>query len=127
MHDELSLKEIQKEWHGTYKAYAIGFVLSLLLTLTSFSLVIFKVLSGYALIYSVVALALVQAIVQLIFFLHLGQEPKPRWESVIFAFMVTILLIIVIGTLWVMNDLNNRMMPMDGMDMSHMKMEMKHD
>ena len=32
MTSELSLKEIQKEWHGTLKSYVIGFIASLLLT-----------------------------------------------------------------------------------------------
>ena len=32
MHDDLSLEEIKKEWHGTLKSYVIGFIASLLLT-----------------------------------------------------------------------------------------------
>ena len=28
MSEELSLKEIQKEWHGTLKSYVIGFIAS---------------------------------------------------------------------------------------------------
>lgn len=115
MSEELSLKEIQKEWHGTLKAYAIGFILSLLLTGLSFFIVIQKELSGPTLVYTILGLAFVQAIVQLLFFLHVGQEPKPRWETLVFLFMVLILLIIVIGSLWIMNDLNDRMM--DGMVM----------
>jgi len=112
MHTELSLNEIKKEWHGTYKAYLIGFVASLLLTLLSFSLVVYKVLNGPTLIYTLISLGLVQAAVQLLFFLHLGQEAKPRWETLIFAFMLLLLLIVLIGTLWVMHDLNNRVMEM---------------
>lgn len=108
---ELSLKEIQKEWHGTFKAYLIGFFASLFLTAVSFSLVITGALSGHTLIYTLLGLAIVQAIVQLLFFLHVGQEAKPRWETFIFCFTVLILLIIIIGTLWIMNDLNERMMP----------------
>ena len=33
----------------------------------------------------IVALALLQAIVQLLFFLHVGQEAKPRWETLVFC------------------------------------------
>lgn len=109
--DELSLKEIQKEWHGTLKSYLIGFVASLLLTATSFSLVITELLSGHLLVYTLISLAVVQAIVQLLFFLHIGQEPKPRWETFIFCFTVLIVLIVVIGSLWIMYDLEYRMMP----------------
>lgn len=120
MSAELSLKEMQKEWHGSLKSYVIGFFSSLTLTGISFFLVTMKVLSGQYLIYTLVGLAITQAIVQLLFFLHLGQEPKPRWETLIFCFMVLILLIITLGSLWIMNDLNERMM-------SGMNMEMPHD
>lgn len=119
MHSELSLKEIQKEWHGTLKAYLIGFASSILLTAASFLLVVLKILSGPPLVYAIVSLAFVQAIVQLLFFLHVGQEAKPRWETVIFFFMVLILLIIVLGSLWIMNDLNIRMMSGMMENMSH--------
>lgn len=111
MSTDLSLKEIQKEWHGTLKSYLIGFFSSVLLTGISFSLVITKALTGHVLIYTIVGLAILQAIIQLIFFLHLGQEAKPRWETFIFCFTVLILLIIVIGSLWIMHDLDERMMP----------------
>jgi cytochrome o ubiquinol oxidase operon protein cyoD len=107
---DLSLSEIKKQWHGTFKAYVIGFTASLLLTSISFFITATQVVSGNALLYTLVGLAIVQAILQLIFFLHLGQEDKPRWESVIFSFMVLILLIISLGSLWIMNDLNSRMM-----------------
>jgi cytochrome o ubiquinol oxidase operon protein cyoD len=115
MSDDLSLKEIQNEWHGTVKSYAIGLAASLLLTGASFFLVITKVITGQPLIHTIVSLALLQAIFQLRFFLHVGQEPKPRWETVIFIFMVVILLIIAIGSLWIMYNLNDRVM--SGMEM----------
>ena len=121
MSADLSLKETQKEWHGTIKSYVIGFTASLLLTLISFYLVGAKVLSGQTLIYTIVGLAFVQAIVQLLFFLHLGQEAKPRWETLIFYFMVLVLLIVVLGTLWIMHDLDERVMG------NMMTKEMTHD
>ncbi len=118
MSHELSLHECQKKWHGSLKSYLYGFFGSLALTAITFSLVLFEGLSGNALIYTVVFLALMQAVVQLVFFLHLGREEKPKIESMVFCFMILILLIISLGSLWVMNDLNARMMP---------KMEMNHD
>jgi cytochrome o ubiquinol oxidase operon protein cyoD len=119
MNQDLSLQEIKKEWHGSLKSYAIGFIISFLLTSASFLIVVFNVLSGKNLVFTLVYLALVQAFVQLRFFLHLGQEAKPRWETMIFFFMFVILLIIVGGSLWIMQDLNDRMM----IDMSGMNME----
>lgn len=120
MHTELSLIEIKKEWHGTLKSYVIGFIASLLLTTVAFLLVITKTLVGTTLVFTIVSLAIVQAIFQLRFFLHVGQEAKPRWETLTFCFMLAILLIIAIGSLWIMYDLNDRMMP-------EMKEAMTHD
>lgn len=119
MSAEPTLKEIQKEWHGSYRAYATGFLSSILLTICSFLMVILKLLEGKALMIAITALALIQAVFQLRFFLHVGEEPKPKWESLTFYFMLTILLIVAIGTLWIMFDLNSRMMPSMGKEMSH--------
>lgn len=110
MHDDLSLKQVQREWHGSWTGYFIGFALSLLLTTASFSIVAFEIFLGRPLIYSLIGLAIAQAIVQVLFFLHLGQEDKPRWESRLFFFMVLVILIIFLGTLWIMYDLDQRVM-----------------
>lgn len=110
MHNDLSLKEVKKEWHGTLRSYVIGFLASLLLTAFSFFIVATKVFSGQVLAYTIIGLALVQAVFQLLFFLHVGQEAKPRWETVVFYFMLLVLFIVVVGSLWIMFDLNNRLM-----------------
>jgi cytochrome o ubiquinol oxidase operon protein cyoD len=49
--------------------------------------------------------------IQLHYFLHLGDEPKPQWNLLTFGFMIGVVLILVFGTLWIMNNLNDRMMP----------------
>lgn len=115
MHPDLSLTETLQEWHGTLKSYLIGFLVSLVLTSASFILVVTQWVHGVYLFYTLAGLALVQAVIQLIFFLHLGQEAKPRWETLVFYFMLVILLIIAIGSLWIMYDLNERVM--SGMSM----------
>lgn len=110
MEAELSLREMQKAWHGNLRSYVIGFIVSFLLTSFSFLLVAGHFISGHTLILTISGLALAQAVFQLIYFLHLGEEGKPHWETVIFFFMFLILLIIVCGTLWIMHDLNVRTM-----------------
>jgi len=124
MSTDLSLKEAFKEWHGSYKSYFIGFTASTILTIISFSLVLVSGLTGAALAYSVTTLAVIQAAFQVIFFLHVGQEAKPRWETLVFYFMLLVLFIIAIGSLWIMYDLDERVM--SGMDANMMK-EMHHD
>lgn len=111
MSEERSLKEIQKDWPQTFKLYAIGFIGSLLLTAISFSLTAAKLFSSQILIAVLIFLALVQAFVQLIFFMHMGKEAKPRWMTLVFYFMVLVVAIVVLGSLWIISDLDHRVMP----------------
>jgi cytochrome o ubiquinol oxidase operon protein cyoD len=119
MHQELTLEQTLKAWHGSVRYYVIGFVGSLLLTLVSFSLVAFDLIAVELLPFVLAALALVQAAVQLKFFLHLGAQSKPKWETLIFWSMITTLFIIVAGSLWIMSDLNQRTMPPELMEHIH--------
>ena len=111
--EQENLKETLKQWYGTLQGYWFGFGSSLLLTLSSFFLVYFHFdIPESTLIATLIGLAVVQAAAQLIFFLHVGEEPHPRWESLIFAFMVLMLLIVVLGSLWIMYNLDYRVMRM---------------
>jgi cytochrome o ubiquinol oxidase subunit IV len=106
--------------HGTYKSYSIGFLISLALTLISFLLVSINAFSRIVLISVIVCLALIQLIVQLEFFMNLGKEAKPRWNTVIFLFMATVVGILVFGSLWIMWELDDRVMtPMEMKDLHH--------
>jgi cytochrome o ubiquinol oxidase operon protein cyoD len=95
---------------GSEKTYVIGYVSALALTLAAYVLVVRDVLSGWALTVALIALALVQVLVQLFFFLHLGREARPRWKLVVFLFMLLVLGILVFGSLWIMNNLDYNMM-----------------
>lgn len=115
IHHEISLEETVKKYHGTLPLYLLGFSASLVLTVLSFYLVWTHRLPEHTLIYTIVGLAFTQAAVQLRFFMHLGKESKPRWESISFFFMLISLIIIILGSIWIMYDLNQRVM--DGMQM----------
>jgi cytochrome o ubiquinol oxidase operon protein cyoD len=94
---------------GSYRSYIAGFVLSLILTITSYLLTVHHVISGKWVLAIVVAgLALTQCIIQLTLFLHLGQEAKPKLRLLVFSFMLTVVLILVGGSIWIMHNLNNR-------------------
>ncbi len=95
---------------ASLKSYLTGFVLSIALTLLSYWLVTRQVLSGSKLFIAISTLASYQAITQLLLFLHLGQEEKPRWNLIVFIYMVIVLATILFGSLWVMNHLDYRMM-----------------
>ncbi len=88
------------------KSYINGFVLSTLLTLAAYFIVVNKVFDGGALIVAIIMLALVQLSIQLIFFLHILQEPRPHWNLFIVLSTISIILVIIIGSLWIMNNLN---------------------
>lgn len=91
--------------------YVSGFVISLFLTLEAYVLVAHHELSRKLLIGTVAALALIQFMVQLVLFLHLGRETKPRWKLVVFLFMIMVVFILVFGSIWIMYSLNYRMTP----------------
>lgn len=95
-------------------AYSVGFLSSIILTLVAYAIVVhdvFKDIWSPAIIAIALSLlASIQLVVQLVFFLHLGEESKPRWKLLSFIFAFIILGIIVFGSLWIMFDLNTRMM-----------------
>jgi cytochrome o ubiquinol oxidase subunit IV len=94
-----------------YKSYVIGFGVSLACTLSAYLLVINHLLSAnWALALIVGGLALIQAIVQLTLFLHLGQEAKPKFKLLVFGFMLSVVIILISGSIWIMYSLNYRMM-----------------
>jgi cytochrome o ubiquinol oxidase operon protein cyoD len=96
--------------HRALISYAVGFISSIILTLVAFALVEHHAFSAWIVAYLIGALALIQCGVQLYFFLHIGQDSKPRWKLATFLSMLIILCIVVFGSLWIMGSLNYRMM-----------------
>lgn len=92
--------------HGGVVSYTIGFVLSIALTLVAYYLVVDRVVSGWTTVIVILGLGVLQLFVQLLFFLHLGAEKRPRWNLMVLLFMATMLLVIVVGSLWIMNSLD---------------------
>lgn len=93
-----------------YVSYIIGLVLSIITTLVAYFLVVYEILPKQALIYSVLGVAIVQLVVQLVFFLHLGRGQ--RWKLVTFIFALLVIVIVVVGSLWIMANLDYNMMQM---------------
>ena len=98
--------------YGTYKTYITGFLLSIIITVIAFCLVGFSMLSTAALYITISILALIQLYVQLVFFLHLSTDSKARWNFISFIFAVIVVLILVVGSLWIMFNLYSMMMVM---------------
>ena len=96
----------------TIGKYTVGFVLSLLLTAAAYVLVIQVPGGTWWLLLALGVLALVQMLVQLVFFLHLGDEASPRYKTLSFGLMAFMLFIVVAGSLWIMANLDYNMMHM---------------
>lgn len=90
--------------------YIGGFIAALSLTGLAFLLAMSKIMAGGWLVASLITLAVIQLMVQLVFFLHVGNEARPRWNLIALIFMLIILIVIVGGSLWIMNNLNYNMM-----------------
>lgn len=97
--------------HIKITSYVYGFCLSIVLTVIAYVLVAQHIWSGMVLIAALFVLAFIQLTVQLLFFLHLGTEQKPRWNLVFFIATLGIIFIIVVGSLWIINHLNYNMTP----------------
>lgn len=92
-------------------SYISGFVLSVALTLVVYMSVVRHAFSHQGLVLTIAGLAVAQCIVQLFFFLHLGSEQKARWKVFVFVAMLVVVGILVVGSLWIMDNLNYRMTP----------------
>jgi cytochrome o ubiquinol oxidase operon protein cyoD len=97
--------------HGSMTTYVVGFILSLVLTALSFGAVMAGVLPRDMMMPAITVLAVIQLVVQLVFFLHLGAAPEQRNNTVVFI-LTTLLIAAVVGlSLWVMHNANVNMMP----------------
>ncbi|MFM4962188.1 cytochrome o ubiquinol oxidase subunit IV [Aeromonas bivalvium] len=97
--------------HGSAKSYLIGFVLSVILTAIPFWLVMEGTASHGVILGAVVASAVVQIFVHLVYFLHMNTSSEERWNLTALVFTVLIIAIVVGGSLWIMYNLNINMMP----------------
>jgi cytochrome o ubiquinol oxidase operon protein cyoD len=93
-------------------SYVIGLVLAVLMTAASFA-----VANGWALVWppaigaALIALAIGQIGVHLVFFLHLTTGPENTNNALALAFGTLVLILIVGGSLWIMHNLDQNMMP----------------
>jgi cytochrome o ubiquinol oxidase operon protein cyoD len=99
------------EAHGTRRGYLIGFGLSVVLTAIPFALVMIGELDRQSTAFLVLAAALVQILVHMVYFLHMNTRSEGGWTMMALVFTVVIVAITLGGSLWVMHHLNANMMP----------------
>ena len=106
--------------HGdehSYKisTYTIGLGLAALLTVLSFALPGTSLIWAPAIPAALIAMAIAQMGVHLVFFLHIDTGPDNTNNTLALAFGVLIVFLVVAGSVWIMGHLNGNMMPMSQM------------
>jgi cytochrome o ubiquinol oxidase operon protein cyoD len=101
-----------EEPHGSLKDYVTGFVLSVILTAIPFWLVMAHVFKNPTVTaFSIMALAGLQIVVHMIYFLHMTPKAEGGWNLLALIFTLVLVTIALAGSMWVMYHLNNNMMP----------------
>ncbi|HSH55267.1 MAG TPA: cytochrome o ubiquinol oxidase subunit IV [Candidatus Limnocylindrales bacterium] len=103
--------EQQKAEHGTMRSYIVGFILSLVFTAIPYYLVVSQAITGTVLLAAILAFAFLQMAVQLFFFLHLGRGPKPLYNVGFFLGTFGAILVVVVGSIYIMSHLHYNMSP----------------
>ncbi|NTJ41159.1 cytochrome o ubiquinol oxidase subunit IV [Agrobacterium larrymoorei] len=100
------------EDHGSFKSYMIGFILSVILTAIPFWLVMADVLENRTATVMVIMLfGVVQVFVHMIYFLHMNTKSQGGWIFMSLLFTLVVVMITLVGSLWVMYNMNKNMMP----------------
>lgn len=97
--------------HRTTASYVVGFLLSLIFTAIPYYMVVNKTVTGNSLLATILGFAVLQMLVQIFFFLHLGRGPKPLYNVAFFVSTVGIILLVVFGSIFIMDHLHYNMAP----------------
>ena len=100
---------------GGIQSYVIGLALSTLLTIASFGLPPTGLVWGPGIPVALAVLAIAQMGVHLVFFLHITTAPDNTNNVLALAFGVLVVGLLLAGSLFIMTNLNNNMLPMDEM------------
>ncbi|WP_367846541.1 cytochrome o ubiquinol oxidase subunit IV [Rhodoferax sp. WC2427] len=107
--------------HSTLKGYVTGFVLAVVLTVIPFWLVMGKVFDKpHVTAIVILAIAAVQIVVHMIYFLHMNSKLEGGWSLLALIFTLMLLVIMLTGSIWVMFHLNANMMPVSAHEMKNM-------
>jgi cytochrome o ubiquinol oxidase operon protein cyoD len=97
------------------QGYVLGLAFAIALTLASFWIARTHIIYGPGIPVALVALAVAQMGIHLVFFLHITTAPDNANNVLALAFGVLIVFVLVFGTVWVMAHMNHNMIPMQDM------------
>lgn len=93
-------------WNVSFKPLYLGVTISAILIAAAHRLVTRYHLPDMALIYTLMGIAAIQAISQLVFFLHMGMQSKTNWYLITFLFTILVMIIVVGGSVWIMHNIS---------------------
>lgn len=97
---------MERPLQGSSRSYLLGYGCCVVLTLLAFCFAFFA--WGGKMVW-IPLLGAAQLVVQLLSFFALHKEAKPHWNRTFFFFTFLIVAIIVLGTIWIMANLDYRM------------------
>ncbi|MEI5687163.1 cytochrome o ubiquinol oxidase subunit IV [Sphingomonas kyungheensis] len=96
---------------GKMVTYIVGFLLAAVLSIASFAVVHSGSIYGPGIPVALIALAIAQMGVHLVFFLHVTSGPDNTNNVLALAFGVLIVGLVLIGSIWIMGHLDHNLMP----------------
>ena len=102
----------EHEATASYLSYTAGLGLAILATIASFIVSQTNLLWAPGVAMGLIVLAFAQIGVHLVFFLHLGSGPDSTNNILALAFGVLIVFLVIIGSVWIMDNLSTNMMDM---------------
>ena len=101
-----------EELTANFLSYTAGLGLAILATIASFVVSQTNLLWAPGIPVGLVVLAFAQIGVHLVFFLHLGSGPDHTNNILALAFGLLIVFLVIVGSVWIIANLNANMMPM---------------
>jgi cytochrome o ubiquinol oxidase subunit IV len=119
--DASALPDVEKDTSSGVLIYTIGLVLAVVLTVMSFWVANTSLLWVGGVSLGLTVLAIAQMGIHLVFFLHVTTGPDNTNNVMALAFGVLIVGLVVVGSLLIMADLNDSMMP--GPELMNLQMQ----
>ena len=116
-----TLTEVDEGRRAGVLVYTVGLALAVILTATSFWVANTAALWGPGVHLGLAILAIAQMGVHVVFFLHITTAPDNTNNVLALAFGVLIVFVVIVGSLWIMNNLNGNMMPSPDLMNLHMQ------
>jgi cytochrome o ubiquinol oxidase subunit IV len=101
----------EQEATASYLSYTVGLALAIVATIASFVVSQTNLLWAPGIPVGLMVLAFAQIGVHLVFFLQLGSGPDHTNNILALAFGVLIVFLVIAGSVWIMVNLSNNMMP----------------